>query len=438
MFTDLGLNKQLLTAIEELGYEEPTEIQRRAIPPILSGNHVIGVAPTGTGKTAAFVLPILRKLNYAQAHDPRCLIFLPSRELAHQVYENCLEFGKYTDLRFVKLTGGNGIQAQRLALEDGADVIIATPGRFMDLYFEGAVRLRSVEILVLDEADKMMDMGFMPQLNQILEVIPTKRQNILFSATFHSSVEKLSEDFLEFPVKIEIDTNFKPAKNIEQRLYNVPNFGTKCQLLLKLLENEELNRVLVFVRTKETANNLFKFIQRKNVGEWKTIHANKGQNTRMLAYEEFKNGDLRGIVATDVASRGIDITKISHVINFDLPVMYSEYIHRVGRTGRANESGIAITFASPVEQYHIPKIEKMMDMVIPVFSLPADMVIPPTDPDEKKAFDRELDRMKRKDDPDYQGAFHDRKGGYKGKKVSSRMVKAYKFTSAKKKGNKRG
>ena len=209
MFTDLGLNKQLLTAIEELGYEEPTEIQRRAIPPILSGNHVIGVAPTGTGKTAAFVLPILRKLNYAQAHDPRCLIFLPSRELAHQVYENCLEFGKYTDLRFVKLTGGNGIQAQRLALEDGADVIIATPGRFMDLYFEGAVRLRSVEILVLDEADKMMDMGFMPQLNQILEVIPTKRQNILFSATFHSSVEKLSEDFLEFPVKIEIDKNAK-------------------------------------------------------------------------------------------------------------------------------------------------------------------------------------------------------------------------------------
>lgn len=437
MFKDLGLNKQLLTAVEELGYEEPTEIQMRAIPPILSGNHVIGVAPTGTGKTAAFVLPILRKLNYAQAHDPRCLIFLPSRELAHQVYENCLEFGKYTDLRFVKLTGGAGIQAQRLALEDGADVIIATPGRFMDLYFEGAVRLRSVEILVLDEADKMMDMGFMSQLNQILEIIPRKRQNILFTATFHANVEKLTEDFLEFPVKIEIESNFKPAKNIEQRLYKVPNFGTKCHLLLHLLQNEELNRVLVFVRTKETANNLLKFIQRKNVGEWKTIHANKGQNTRMLAYEEFKNGDLRGIVATDVASRGIDITKISHVINFDLPVLYSEYIHRVGRTGRANESGIAITFASPVEQYHIPKIEKMMDMVIPVFALPSDLEIPPIDPEEKKAFEREIDRLKRKDDPDYQGAFHERKGGYKGKKVTTRMVKAYKFNTAKKKGNKR-
>jgi ATP-dependent RNA helicase RhlE len=277
----------------------------------------------------------------------------------------------------------------------------------------------------------------MPQLNQILEIIPRKRQNILFTATFHANVEKLTEDFLEFPVKIEIESNFKPAKNIEQRLYKVPNFGTKCHLLLHLLQNEELNRVLVFVRTKETANNLLKFIQRKNVGEWKTIHANKGQNTRMLAYEEFKNGDLRGIVATDVASRGIDITKISHVINFDLPVLYSEYIHRVGRTGRANESGIAITFASPVEQYHIPKIEKMMDMVIPVFALPSDLEIPPTDPEEKKAFEREIDRLKRKDDPDYQGAFHERKGGYKGKKVTTRMVKAYKFNTAKKKGNKR-
>lgn len=432
-FQDFDLNKQLLNAIEDLGYEAPTEIQEKGIPPILNGNHVIGIAPTGTGKTAAFVLPILKRLNYAKEEFPRCLIFLPTRELAHQVYTNCLDFAKYTDLRFVKLTGGNGIKQQREDLALGVDVIIATPGRFMELYLAGHIYLKQVKIMVLDEADKMMDMGFMPQLNQILEVVPNRRQNLLFSATFHPNIEKLSQEFLEFPVKIEIEVDHKPPANIDQKLYKVPNYPTKCNLLLKLLEDaEDLNRVLVFVRTKETANNLFKFIQRKNVGTWNTIHANKGQNTRLNAYEQFKNGELRGIVATDVAARGIDVTMVSHVINFDLPVMHSEYVHRVGRTGRAKNKGVAITFASPVEQYQIPKIEKMMQMQIPVYDLPEDLIVVPTAPEEKKLFDRELDRLKKKDDPEYQGAFHQRKN-YKGKKVQARTVKAYKFSKKRKK-----
>ena len=435
-FELLGLNRQLINEVDDFGFTEATEIQKKAIPCILNGQHVIGIAPTGTGKTASYILPILKKLSYAQGDTPRCVVFLPTHELVFQVFQNFTELGKYTDLRFTKIYGGAGIKQQRDELNAGTDVIIATPGRFMDLYKTGFVKLRGVSIMVLDEADKMMDMGFMPQLNQILEVVPKKKQNLLFSATFHKNIEKLSDDFLEFPIKIEIDQEFKTVDTIEQFLYSVPNFKTKCNLLLYLLSSEHLSRVLVFTRTKETASNLFKFLERKKIGNWAVIHANKGQNTRINAFNEFKEGNLRGIVATDVVARGIDISEVSHVINFDIPVMYSEYIHRVGRTGRAQKTGIAITFASPVEMMHVPKIEALIGKAIRVLGIPNQVEVTATAPEEKKNFNREIDRLKKKDDPTFQGAFHERKNEGKDGKATRRSLKAYKFAGKRRKNKK--
>jgi ATP-dependent RNA helicase RhlE len=431
-FSALGLNRQLLNAIADLGYQEPTDIQKKAIPKILNGQHVIGVAPTGTGKTASYVLPILKKLNYAQGDNPRCVIFLPTHELVYQVHQNLSDLGKYTDLRFVKVFGGGGIKAQRQELDAGCDIIIATPGRFMDLYLTGYINLKSVNTMVLDEADKMMDMGFMPQLNKILEIVPRKKQNLLFSATFHKNIEKLSEDFLDFPVKIEVKHEFKTVDTVDQYLYKVPNYGTKCNLLIKLLEDEDLSRVLVFTRTKETAASLQKFLERKDVGEWSVIHANKGQNTRINAFNKFQEGSLRGIVATDVVARGIDISEVSHVINFEIPVMYSEYIHRIGRTGRAKKEGVSITFSSPVEEFHVVKIEAMIGKEIPLLPVPEDVVICATPKEEARNYAREIDRLKKKEDPTYQGAFHERKKGLVNNQVSKRNLRAYKFAGKRK------
>jgi ATP-dependent RNA helicase RhlE len=433
-FKELGITKQFTNVLDELGYEAPTPIQEKAIPIILNGQHVIGVAPTGTGKTAAFALPILNKLKCNNPDFPRCLILLPTRELAHQVFEEFIQFAKNTDIKAVKLIGGSGIKLQREALEEGPDVIIATPGRFMDLYREGRIFLRKIETLILDEADKMMDMGFLPQLNQVLEVMPRKRQNLLFSATFHENVEKLSEEFLEFPVKVEVGIHFQAAETIDQYIYKVPNYATKCTLMLHLLEKHNMQKVLVFVRTKETANYLFKFLDRKHQNKWQVIHANKGTNTRLNAYEAFKNGEIDGLVATDLAARGIDIKDVSHVINFDFPVLYSDYIHRVGRTGRAEKEGTAISLISPVEEFHLKKLEAMINHKIQELSIPEDIEIVKTNDEELKAQKREIDRLRKKEDPEYQGAFHERKSNFKGKKkVSKRVVKAYKF-SGKRKG----
>lgn len=435
-FKNLGITKQFTNVLDEIGYVAPTPIQEKAIPVILNGQHIIGIAPTGTGKTAAFALPILNKLKMHLPDYPRCLILLPTRELAHQVHEEMIQFSKFTDLKTVKLIGGSGIKQQRENIEEGVDIIVATPGRFMDLYREGRIFLRKIEILVLDEADKMMDMGFLPQLNQVLEVMPRKRQNLLFSATFHKNVEKLSEEFLEFPIKIEIGLHFKAAETIDQFVYKVPNYATKCALLLHLIEKDNISKPLIFVRTKETANNLFKFLNRKYKDKFQVIHANKGTNTRLNAYDAFKTGQIDGLVATDVAARGIDINDVSHVINFDFPVLYSDYIHRVGRTGRAEKDGIAISFISPVEEYHLGKLEEMIDHKINELTLPNEVEVIETNPEELKAQNREIDRLRKKEDPEYQGAFHERKSNFKGKKkVSKKVVKAYKF-SGKRKGKK--
>lgn len=410
-FRDFKLNKQLFNALDDLGITEPTPIQEKAIPLALAGHDLLGIAQTGTGKTAAFVLPLLMKIKYAQEPGPRAIIFTPTRELAIQVHKMAVDLAIYTDLRIISVYGGTGMKNQIEQLEGGVDILVGTPGRFLDLYLGGHITTKPIKSLILDEADRMMDMGFMPQIRKILEVIPVKRQNLLFSATMPEKVAELSHEFLEFPQRVEITPQATAVETVKQELYYVPNRKTKINFLeLLLSENiEKYNRVIVFTRKKSTAENVFKYLKRKDLGTVRVIHANKGQNSRINAMEEFKSGDIRLLVTTDVTARGIDIQDVSHVINFDVPVLYDEYVHRIGRTGRAKKTGKAITFCNEAEKYHVKKIEKIIREPIPVFDLPGNLVIEPTPKEEKQEMAREIDAQKKKDDPTFKGAFHEKK-----------------------------
>ena len=400
------LNKQLLTAIADAGFAAPTEIQQKAIPVITAGQHVIGIAQTGTGKTAAYMLPLLMKIKYAQGNEPRALILGPTKELVLQLSEHAKILAKNTDLRIVAIYGGVGPKTQLEQIANGVDILVATPGRFMELYLKKIVGVSLIKTLVLDEADRMMDMGFIHQLRKIFEVIPSKRQNLLFSATFPAKVEKLSQDFLEFPVRIEITPQATPSKQVEQELYHVPNMRTKINFVDFLLQKEECKRVMIFARTKESADNIYKFIERKVSGSVRVIHSNKGQNTRINAINEFKEGSLRVLVSTDVSARGIDVVNVSHVINFDVPNLYEDYVHRIGRTGRALQVGKAITFVTKAEVYHIGRIEKIIGLKIPIKEMPAEVEVAETTREEAQLMAREIDRQKRLDDPAFKGAFH--------------------------------
>jgi Superfamily II DNA and RNA helicases len=410
-FADFNFNKQILTAIEEAGYDTPTPIQQKAIPPILAGQDVMGIAQTGTGKTAAFVLPILMKLKYAQGEDARALILSPTRELAMQIEENIRLLGKYTDLRTVVLYGGLGPKTQIAELQKGTDIIVATPGRFLDLYLAGHIPTKSLKLLVMDEADKMMDMGFIGKLHRILEVVPRKRQNLLFSATMSELIHKIAGDFLTFPTVVEVTEQATPAQTVTQTLYYVPNLKTKISLLQHLLKDDEkLHRLIVFCKTKAVADNVFGFLERKyGPDNVRVIHANKGQNTRINSINAFKEGTVRILVATDVAARGLDVSNVSHVINFDVPIVIEDYVHRIGRTGRAFNTGDAITFCNPAEEYYIRKIEKLIRQQIPVAPIPEGVPIAETAYEERQAIARQIDDQKRKDNPEFKGAFHEKK-----------------------------
>lgn len=414
-FEDFKFNRQILNAISEAGYEIPTEIQQKAITPILAGQDVMGIAQTGTGKTAAFVLPLLMKLKYAQGNDPRALILTPTRELAMQIQENIVQFSTYLDLRTVLLYGGLGPKTQKEQLEKGCDIIVATPGRFLELYLEGYINTKTLKFLVMDEADKMMDMGFISKIHRILEVVPRKRQNLLFSATMSELVRKISGDFLAFPTVIEVSEQATPASTVSQILYHVPNLKTKINLLQHLFKNDEVfHRVIIFCKTKEVADNVYGFIERKYGAEnARVIHANKGQNTRINSINAFKSGEIRFLVATDVAARGLDVSNVSHVINFDVPIIIEDYVHRIGRTGRAFSKGDAITFANESEMYYVYKIEKLIRQQIPVGQLPEEVFVEKTPFEERQAIAREIDNQKKKDNPDYKGAFHEKKNAAK-------------------------
>jgi ATP-dependent RNA helicase RhlE len=445
------LNRQLLNAVADAGYVTPTPIQLKAIPFILQNHDVLGIAQTGTGKTAAYALPLLMKVKYAQGQSPRALILAPTRELVMQISEAITQFAKYTDLRCLALYGGLGPKTQIERLNAGVDLLIATPGRFLDLYREGHIGVKEIKTLVLDEADKMMDMGFMPQIKAMLEVIPTKRQNLLFSATFPERVERLSQDFLEAPIKIEASPQTMSATMVTQTLYEVANFRSKINLLEFLVDDDVMERVIIFVRSRVVAENVYKFLARKVVGESqiRVIHANKGQNTRINAMEAFKEGNVKILVATDVAARGIDVTGVSHVINFDVPIIYEDYVHRIGRTGRANRTGQAITFMTSAEAYHIAKIEAIIRQPIPRLPIPSQVELLSTPFDEAQAMLREIDEQRKRDDPTFQGAFHEKKGrpiakakALKTKALATRAAKlgvgGGKTKSANSKGRKRG
>jgi ATP-dependent RNA helicase RhlE len=396
---DLGITKQFVSAVQDIGFNHPTEVQAKCIPVLLGGQNLIGIAQTGTGKTGAYLIPILFKLKFFSDAGPRVLILLPTKELVAQVAQQAQLFAKNTEIRVATLYGGVGPKVQQELLSQGCDLIVSTPGRFEELYLKGSIKTKTIKILVVDEADRMMDMNFMPQLRRILEWIPPKRQNLLFSATFPEKVERMAKEFIDFATRIEITPQSTPSTLVEQLLYKVPNVKTKLNLLKYLLSNDEFNRVIIFVRKKGTVAELGKFLERMQLGSVRTIHSNKGQNARMNAIREFSQGDVRILISTDVAARGIDIKKVSHVINFDVPMIYEDYVHRVGRTGRAFETGVAITFVAPSDDYHIARIETIIREKITHRTLPK----------EGQEIGREIDRQKRREDPTYKGAFHERK-----------------------------
>ena len=408
-FEELKLTRQFLDAVKELGYESPSEIQEKVIPRVLGGQDVIGIAQTGTGKTAAYVLPLLQLLKYPQGDEPRALILVPTKELVVQVEEQIQSLCKYTELRYVALYGGVGPKTQIDIIKKGVDIIVATPGRFLEIYAKRVIIPKKIKHVVLDECDRMMDMGFWPQLREIQEKLPQKKQQLLFSATFPERVERIADNFLLFPSRVEVTPQATPATTVEQRVYMVPNFKTKLNLLMHLLEGDEMKRVMVFVRTKADATSMGKFMERSNVGEIRFLHSNIGQNSRMNAIKDFKDGNVRILVSTDVTARGIDVFEVSHVVNFQVPGHYEDYVHRIGRTGRAFKTGVAISFVDQSEEYHLTNIQKIIRQTIPVFEIPEVVKIEKTETEEKQDQAREIDRQKRLDDPDFKGAFHEKK-----------------------------
>jgi ATP-dependent RNA helicase RhlE len=408
-FEDFKLNRQLLDAVKDIGYQNPTPVQIKTIPPILGGHDLIGIAQTGTGKTAAYLLPLLFKIKYAQGNHPRALILAPTKELCIQIYDNLNNLSKYCGTRHVCLYGGIGPKTQIQNLEEGVDIVVSTPGRFLDIYSRGALIVKEIKTFILDEADKMMDMGFAPQIRNILEKIPRKRQNLLLSATFPEKVQAIADEFLEFPTKVEVTPQSTPAATVEQYFYKTPNLKTKINLLEHLLNDPLYTRVIVFTRTKVTANNTFKYIERKFPNEVRVIHANKSQNSRINAFNDFRSGIIRILVTTDVSARGLDVEGISHVINFDLPSVYEEYVHRIGRTGRAENIGRAISFINEADEMHLTEIEKLIKNKITEKPLPKDVDIATTPKEEQRQIAIEIDKIKRATDPDYKGAFHHKK-----------------------------
>ncbi len=375
-FNDLNLNAPLLNALEEQGYTNPTTIQHRVFPVVMSGRDVCGIAQTGTGKTFAYLLPLLRLWKFSKDKIPQILIMVPTRELATQVVEEVKKLTTYMSVVAVAVYGGVNINTQWKDLQAGADVLVATPGRLYDLILNGAFKTKGIKKLVIDEMDEMLNLGFRTQIKNILDLIPQKRQNLLFSATITDEVEILMKTYFNDPVKVEAAPTGTPLENIEHAYYAVPNFYTKVNLLhLLLTEDESMTKVLVFAATKKLADELFEQLEAKFPGTAGVIHSNKEQNHRFNTVKQFHEGVYRFIIATDIVARGIDISEVTHVINFDVPEVPENYIHRIGRTGRADKKGIAISFITKREKPLQDAIEALMKQPIPMSPLPAHLVI---------------------------------------------------------------
>ena len=375
-FQELDLSNQLQYAIDDLGFENPTPIQEQAFSVVRSGKDMVGIAQTGTGKTFAYMMPILRDLKFSKQKHPRVLVLVPTRELVLQVVDEIEKLAKYINVRVLGVYGGTNINTQKQAILQGQDIIVATPGRLYDLGLSNALKLKSIQKLVIDEVDVMLDLGFRFQLMNIFDIIPEKRQNILFSATMTEDVDQLIYDYFKNPNKISIAVSGTPLDNIEQVAYNVPNFFTKVNLLNHLLQDKETyNKVLIFVAFKRTADYLFKHLEEVFGSETCVIHSNKTQNYRIRSIRQFDEGNNRILVATDVMARGLDFDNVSHVINFDTPDFPENYMHRIGRTGRAEKAGKTILLSTEKEQEAKLNIEELMNYKIPLLEIPEDVEI---------------------------------------------------------------
>lgn len=364
-FSSLGLSEQLVRATADQGYETPSPIQAQAIPAVLSGKDVMAAAQTGTGKTAGFTLPLLQRLgeNPRTGKGPRALILTPTRELAAQVHDSVTLYSKYIPTRSAVVFGGVKINPQMMKLRKGLDVLVATPGRLLDLHQQNAVRFNEVEILVLDEADRMLDMGFIRDIRKILALLPTKRQNLLFSATFSNEIRTLAEGLLDNPVQVEVAARNTTAEKVKQSVYPVDQ-NQKTALLSKLVRDNSWDQVLVFTRTKHGANRLTQKLEKDGITA-AAIHGNKSQGARTRALADFKAGEIRVLVATDIAARGLDIKQLPQVVNFELPNVAEDYVHRIGRTGRAGESGHALSLVSADEGKLLAGIERLIKKQLP-------------------------------------------------------------------------
>jgi ATP-dependent RNA helicase RhlE len=395
-FDDLKIKKPLQKAVADLGFEKLTPIQQESYSPIVGGADFVGIAQTGTGKTLAYLLPVLQNLNYSDQLHPRVLILAPTRELVIQIVKEIEKLTPYLNVRVTGVYGGsNNIKSQKKEVAQGLDIVVGTPRRLYDLVLSNVLRLKFVKKLVIDEVDIMLDLGYKNQLKNIFEHLPVKRQNILFSATMTTYVDELIDDFLIRPVKKTISISGTPLDNIKQRSYSVPNFYTKSNFLNFLLEDkEEYNKVLIFVSTKINADRLSETL--KFESEISTIHSGKEQNYRTKSIEKFENGTSRILIATDVIARGIDIKKISTVISFDTPFYPENYIHRIGRTGRAEQQGNAILFYNEKESDLKDAIESLMNYTIPLHELPQEVEVSKQLTPEEKDKPIELDEISHK------------------------------------------
>lgn len=375
-FEDLNLTTPLRNAVADLGFDKPTPVQVESYPVILSGKDMVGIAQTGTGKTFAYLLPILRDLKFSNQVNPRVLVLVPTRELVIQVVEQAESLTSYMNVRIMGIYGGTNINMQRKAVVDGMDILVATPGRLYDLVLDQSIRLKEIKKLVIDEVDIMLDLGFKFQLTNLFELIPERRQNVMFSATMTEDVDLLIDDYFTAPTKIAIALSGTPLDNISQSCYPVKNFYTKANLLNYLVSDKEtFQKVLVFAASKKHADRLFEAMQELYEREICIIHSNKTQNYRIRSLNRFNEGKKRILVATDVIARGLDLERVSHVINFDAPTFPENYMHRIGRTGRAEHEGKSILFFTENEEPSKAAIEELMGLKIPIEGFPEEVEI---------------------------------------------------------------
>ena len=416
-FEQFNLPKSVQKAIDDLGFITPTPIQEKSFSVIMSGRDMMGIAQTGTGKTFAYLLPLLKLYKFTPTDTPKIVILVPTRELVVQVVEEVEKLTKYMSVRTIGIFGGVNINTQKKSVYQGIDILVGTPGRVMDLALDSVIRFDDTQKLVIDEFDEMLNLGFRVQLTSILAMMTrNKRQNILFSATMTDEVDAILNDFFDFPEEVTLAASGTPLENIKQFSYNVPNFNTKVNLLIHLLESDEsMERILVFVNNKKISDMLHERIEEHFDGEFGVIHSNKSQNYRLSTMASFQEGNLRGIITTDIMARGLDISNISHVINFEAPEMPELYMHRIGRTGRADATGTAISFITPREEDFKAEVEELMGQALEIVQFPEVVEI------SSKLIEPEKDKqpikfLMKKPKLDGEGAFHEK--SKKNKKVN--------------------